>query len=90
MAHPGVNVVIRLEFLRCYGDQLFDIVDNLADVVGDASDRVGGMGSLLEGNDLKIFFESLRLGGGAHPRRVSADDYETFLCHEGTPPAAFF
>ena len=54
MEHPGVDAVIGFEFLRRDRDQRFDIVDNLADIVGDASGRVGGVGPLLEGNDIQI------------------------------------
>ena len=81
MEHPGVDAVIGLEFLRCHRDQRFDVVDNLADVVGDASGRVGGMGAFLEGNDVQILAQPLCLGGGAHPCGVPADDHEPLLRH---------
>jgi hypothetical protein len=81
MENTGVDAVIGLEFLRCDRDQRFDIVDNLADVVGNASGRVGRVGAFLEGNDVQILVQPLCLCGGAHSRRIAADDNEPFLCH---------
>jgi len=37
---PGVNVPLFPEFFRCDGDEGFQVVDDTADVVRDASGRV--------------------------------------------------
>ena len=81
MEHPGVDTVIGFECLRSHRDEGLDVVDNLADVVGDASGRVGGVGASLECNDVQILAQPLCLGGGAHPCGVPADDHEPLLRH---------
>jgi hypothetical protein len=81
MQDTGIDAVFIPKFFRCDGNELPDIVDNLADIVGNASGRVGCMGPFLEGNDIQIRIESLCLGRRAHARRIAADDYESFLRH---------
>jgi hypothetical protein len=81
MKDTGIDAVFIPKFFRCDGCQLPDIVDNLADIVGNASSRVGSMGSFLEGYNVQFGFQSLCLGGSAHSCSVSPDDYQPFLYH---------
>ena len=78
---PGVDAVIVPEFFRGDRDELPDVVDNLADIVGNASSRVRGVGPFLESNDIQVRPEPLCLGRRAHPCRIPADHDESFLCH---------
>jgi len=77
----GIDPVFVAKFLRRDRNQFGDVVDNLADVVGNASGGVGGVGPLLEDHDVQPGLEPFRLRGGAHSRRVAADDHQSFLCH---------
>jgi len=85
MEDTGINTVFVPKFLRCDGHQLPDIVDNLADIVRNASGRVGCVWSLLEDNDVQFRFNPLCLGGGTHSCRISADDHKPFLLHFSCP-----
>jgi len=75
MKGAGINVLVRPESLRGADDKRLRIVDNPADVVGDPSSGVGGVRAPLEGQYLQLRPPSPGLRGGAHPRRVAADDH---------------
>jgi hypothetical protein len=81
MQDTGIDAIVIPKFLRRNRNELPDVVDNLADIVGNTSGRVGCMGPFLEGNDIQIRFEPHCLGRRAHTRRIAADDYEFFLRH---------
>jgi hypothetical protein len=51
---PGVYVPFFSEFFGCDGNQGINVVDNTANVVGDASGRVRGVWTALENDDCKI------------------------------------
>jgi hypothetical protein len=78
---PGVDAVIVPEFFRCDRDEFADVVDNLADIVRNASGRVRGVGSFFKGDDIQVRPEPFCLGRRTHARRIPADDDESFLCH---------
>jgi hypothetical protein len=79
MKDAGIDAVFVPKGIRRDGDEPIDVVDNLADIIGNASGRIGRMGSFLEGDNLQIRFEPLCLGRRAHPRCVPADDNKSFL-----------
>jgi len=85
MEDTDINTVFVSKYLRCDGYQLPDIIDNLADVVGNTSGGVGRVGSLLEDNDVQLRLNTLCLGGCAHSCRVSTDDNKSFLMHFSDP-----
>jgi hypothetical protein len=47
-----IDVLFVAEDLRCTGDERIDVVDNLADVIGYPSGRVGSVRAAFEGHDL--------------------------------------
>jgi hypothetical protein len=79
MQNAGVDAVVVAKCFGRNGDEPIDVVDNLADIIGNASGRIGRMGSFLEGDNLQVRFEPLCLGRRAHPRCVPADDNKSFL-----------
>jgi hypothetical protein len=81
VADTGIDAIFVSEFLRCYGDKFPDVVDNLADIVGDASSGVGRMRPPLEDDDLQFRLDPLCLGGGAHSRRIAADYHQPLFLH---------
>jgi len=81
MKDPCVDPVVRAELLGGYRYERIEIVDNLADVIGDASGRVGCVRTPFKGDDLQVLFEPLRLCSSTHPRCIAPDDHESFLCH---------
>jgi hypothetical protein len=82
MQNAGVDAIFVAEYFGRDGDELLDVVDNLADIVGNASGRIGRMGSFLEGDNLQIRFKPLCLGRRTHPRCVPADDNKSFFRHK--------
>jgi hypothetical protein len=56
-------------------------VDNPADIVGDPSGGIGGVGASLENDDLQVGTAPSGLGCGAHPCRIAADDDKPFVGH---------
>jgi hypothetical protein len=79
MKDAGINAVLVPKGIRRDGDELIDVVDNLADIIGNASGRIGRVGSFLECDDVQIGPEPLCLGRRAHPRGIPAYDDKSFL-----------
>lgn len=52
MEDSDVNPVPLPELFRCADNERFFLVDNPADIVGDPSGGIGGMGTALEDNNL--------------------------------------
>jgi hypothetical protein len=80
-----VDVLLLTKRLRCTSDQRFHVVDNLADVVRNASGRVGGVRAALEGDDLQFWSAPTRLRCRAHTRRVAANDNKPLAGHRVSP-----
>jgi len=57
-------------------DELLDIVDDPADVVGDASAGVRDVPTALEDDDTEGAITPSHLRGRAHPRGVAADNHQ--------------
>jgi len=77
-----VDTIPLPEFFRGADNELFFLVDNPADVVGDPSGRKGSVGTTLEDDDIQLGSATPRLGGGAHPRGIAADDDKFFFGHD--------
>jgi len=83
---PGVNVPLFPELFRCDGDEGLQVVDDTADVVWNASGRVGGVWTALENDDFQILSTSAGLRGRAHSSRISSDDDKPLLIHVFSAP----
>jgi hypothetical protein len=51
----GVDVLLFPKGLWVAGDELFDVVDDTADVVRDPSSRIRGVRAALKGDDLQLW-----------------------------------
>jgi hypothetical protein len=76
-----VDVVFVAEGLWRAGDECVNVVDNLADVVGDPSGGIRGVGTALESDDFQVWSPPTRLRCRAHTRRIATDDHESFFSH---------
>jgi hypothetical protein len=81
MQDTGIDAVFIPKFFRRDGNELPDIVDNLADIIGNASGRVGCMGPFLEGYDVQVRLQPFCLGRRAHSGGIPADDNKSFSRH---------
>jgi hypothetical protein len=79
--HPRLDVVLLPERLRRADDQVLPRADQTADVVGNASSRVGREAALLEGDNPEVRSPASRLGGRGHARCVSPDDHQPLSRH---------
>jgi hypothetical protein len=77
--NPSIDVVFFFEGFRCSHNQRIYIIDDPADVVGNASDRIRGVRTALKSYYLKLWLSSSRLGGPRHPRCISANDDKPFF-----------
>ena len=48
------NVLLFFKFFGGPGNQVLDVADNLADIVGDASSRIGRVSTTLVGDDFQL------------------------------------
>jgi hypothetical protein len=62
-----------VQLFRFLGDQAFNIIDHLADNVGDASRCIRDMGPLLKYQDFQLLVETSGLCGGSHSRSIPSD-----------------
>jgi hypothetical protein len=69
----NLDVLLLSEFPGGPGDQLFNVADNLADIIGNASCGIGGIGAAFIGNDFKLIVLTPGLGSGAHSGGIAAD-----------------
>jgi hypothetical protein len=76
-----VDILLLAEGLWRASDQCVNVVDNLADVVGNPSGGVRSVGATLEGDDLKIRSLPTCLRCRAHTCRIAADDDKPFFRH---------
>jgi hypothetical protein len=74
IADFNLDVLLLFKFPRGPGDQLFDVADNLADIVGDASGRIGRISAALIGYNFKLRIPAAGLGGGVHACGISTDN----------------
>jgi hypothetical protein len=49
-----IDVLLLFEFPGGSGDQVLDVADNLADIIGYASSRIGRISAALVGGDFKL------------------------------------
>jgi hypothetical protein len=77
-----VDAILFPELFRGADNELFFSVDNPADVIGDASGGKRGVRAPLKDDDVQLGPTTPGLGGGAHPRGISADDHQSFFCHK--------
>jgi hypothetical protein len=78
---PGINVPLFPEFFRCDGNEGFQVVDDTADVVRDASGRVRYVRAALEDHDFQILSSSAGLRSRAHSSRIPSDNDKPLLVH---------
>jgi hypothetical protein len=68
------NVLLFFKFCGGPGNQVLDVADNLADIVGDASGRIGGVGTAFIGGDFKLGIPAARPRSGCHARGITTDN----------------
>jgi len=87
----GLYFYIELlpESLGCAPYQVLDIVDKLADQVGNASGGIGDMRAALEDGDTEIRTPPPSLRGSAHASAVTSDHDQSLMRHSGLPPCRF-
>jgi len=78
---PGVNVPLFPEFFRCDGYEGLQVVDDTADIVRDASGRVGCMRAALENNDFQVLPVTAGLRSRAHSSCIYSDNDKPLLVH---------
>jgi len=54
MADFDLDILFLFKFSRGPGNQVLDVADSLADIIGKASSGIGCVGTALEGNDFKL------------------------------------
>ena len=70
----NLDVLLFFKFPGGSGDQILDVADNLADIVGDASGRIGGVGTAFIGGDFKLGIPAARPRSGCHARGITTDN----------------
>jgi len=78
VAHPDVDALAVPELLGRAGDQLLVGADVAGDEVGDATGRVAGPATALEGDDLHVGLLPAGLRRRRHAAGVTADHQESF------------
>jgi hypothetical protein len=74
MADFNFDVLLLFKYRRRPGDQLLDIADNLADVIGNASGRIRSVGTAFISDDFKLCVPVPGTRCGAHACRISSDN----------------
>jgi hypothetical protein len=74
MSYPDIDVLLFPKDFRTADDEGLYSIDKPADVVGNASGGIRGVGTLLNGNDFHFRLLAASLGGAAHPCRIPSDD----------------
>jgi hypothetical protein len=87
VANSHVDAVPFPEFFRSTNNELFFLVDDPADEIGDPSGGEGSVRTPFEDDDLQFWTAAPCLGGGAHPRCISTDNHQSFLAHDFSPSA---
>jgi hypothetical protein len=84
---PGADVDAVLAVLlgRAH-DELAQLLDDLADVVGDPARRVRGVRAALEGHQVERLVAAARARRRAHARRVAAHDRQPVAHASGAYP----
>jgi hypothetical protein len=82
MERAGVDVLLLTKGLRGTRNQCLNVVDNLADVIGNSSSGVGRVRTALKSDNLQFWSAPTRLRGRAHTCRIAANDDES-LCSYG-------
>jgi hypothetical protein len=54
IADFNLDVLLFFKFPRGPGDQVFNVADNLADIIGNASSRIGRVSTTLVGDDFQL------------------------------------
>jgi hypothetical protein len=85
MQHAGIDAITLPEHFRGANDQFFFRVDNPADVIRDTSGGIGSVRTPLKDDNIQLGPATLCLGGGAHSRRIAADDDQSFIAHDVPP-----
>jgi hypothetical protein len=81
MADADIDPLFLPECFRSPDNERIFIVDNPADIVGNPSGGIRYVRAPLENDDLKVRTATFGLGGGAHPRRIAADNNQPFRGH---------
>jgi hypothetical protein len=68
------NVLLFFKFFGGPGNQFLDVADNLADVVGDASGRIGREGTAFISDDFKLWIPAARPRSGCHAGCITTDN----------------
>jgi len=76
---PGVDILFFPEGPGRADDQRRRRIDNLADVIGKPSGRIGGVRAFFESDDFPVRFLAADLGSGAHAGGIAADYDQSFL-----------
>ena len=81
MQNSYIDTILLPELFRGAYNELFFLVDNPADVIGNPSGGKGGVGAPLEDDDVQLGPAAPCLRSGAHPRGIAADDDQFFFDH---------
>jgi hypothetical protein len=81
MADPDVDPFLLAKLFRRADYKCIFTVDNPADIVGDTSGGIGGVGASFENDDLQVGAAAFGLGCCTHPRGIAADDDKSFGAH---------
>jgi hypothetical protein len=82
MKDAGIDVLPLAKGVRVAGYEGLSVVDNPADVVGDPSSGVGGVGTALKGHDNQARSPPPCLGCRAHPAGVTTYYNEPLFGHD--------
>ena len=77
----GVDSLFLPKGFRGTNDQRVDVIDNPADVIGDRSGGIRGMGAFFKSLDFQLRAQTPGLRSRAHPRGISSDYNQSFFGH---------
>jgi hypothetical protein len=89
MADADVDPLPLPKDLRSADNKCIFPVDNPADIVGDTSGGIGGVGASLENDYFQVGTTAFGLGCGTHPGRIAADDDKSFFGHGYSSSVAY-
>jgi hypothetical protein len=73
IADFNLDVLLFFKFPGGPGDQILDVADNLADIIGNASSGIGRVNPALIGRDFELCIPAACLGSGTHAGGVTTD-----------------
>jgi hypothetical protein len=70
----NLDVLLFFKFPGGLGDQILDVADNLADIIGNASSGIRRVSPALIGCDFELCIPAARLGSGTHAGGITTDN----------------